>query len=298
MMPHVPMLIPYLVFMSIVSAWVLLRLNQRLASPIIAIFERWLRWIVISIGGAQLCRDFELVDRPLWVLALAIFIGWFLLQTLYNWLAIAALSVSPLPLFPRYSVNSSGEEWPVQPRFLKVREWLRAQGLKQIQALKAEVGGDLYLRVSIYQDEAALLRVQVTFLPQNTGAIDVCYSLMSMGADGSRYVTDNLYIPFGGFYPANWFVDRRPCCRSLPRLLALHRKRLAAMKVDLEAFSVEPVLDMNDAQRELDHVNTELGFLNPIGAREENGKITHEGRYRVWKEIWTLNYLGRSARYD
>jgi hypothetical protein len=290
------MLTLYLVFAA--AFFLLFFVNQRLASPVLAIIWRWLRWIVVSVGGAQLCLDLDLIDRPLWVLALAIFIGWFLLQTLYNWLAIAALSVSPLPLFPRYSVNNSGEEWPVQPRFLKIREWLRAQGLKQIQALKAEVGGDLYLRVSIYQDEAALLRIQVTFLPQNNGTIDVCYSLMSMGADGSRYVTDNLYIPFGGFYPANWYVDRRPCSRSLPRLLALHRKRLAELKVVREPFAVEPMVDMNDAQRELDQVNTELGFLNPHGAREENGKITHEGRYRVWKEIWTLNYLGRSARYD
>jgi len=195
-------------------------------------------------------------------------------------------------------VNTSGEEWPVQPRFLRIREWLRSRGFRQVQALKAEVGGDIYLRVSVYQDEAALLRVQVTFLPQSNGAIDVCYSLMTMAVDGSRYVTDNLYIPFGGFYPAEWYVDRRPCCRSLPRLLSLHRKRISALGRGLAAFAVEPMIDLNDAQRELDQVNTELGFLNPQGAREEKGKITHEGRYRVWKEIWTLNYLGRSARYD
>ena len=45
-------------------------------------------------------------------------------------------------------------------------------------------------------------------------------------------------------------------------------------------------------------MNTELGFLNPQGAREDHGKISNEGRYRVWKEIWMLNYLGRAARYD
>jgi hypothetical protein len=292
------MQILFLVLIAALLPLLLIQLNQRLASPVVAIAERWLRWIIISVGGAQLCHNLGLIDRPLWVLALAGFISWFLIETLYNWLAIAALSVSPLPLFPRYVPNTSGEEWPVQPRFLKIREWLRTQGFRQIQALKAEVGGDIYLRVSIYQDEEAQLRVQVTFLPQNNGAIDVCYSLMSLGADGSRYVTDNLYIPFGGFYPADWYVDRRPCCRSLPRLLSLHRKRIASMAGGLTAFSVEPVADLNESQRELDRVNTELGFLNPQGAREENGKITHEGRYRVWKEIWMLNYLGRAARYD
>jgi hypothetical protein len=291
------MQVPYFILGAIFLSFLLVQLNHRLASPLVSIVDRWIRWILFPVVGARLCLDFDLVDRPFWVLALAGFITYFLVETLYNWLAIAALSVSPFPLFPRYALNSSGEEWPVQPRFLRIREWLRAQGLRQVQALKAEVGGDIYLRVSIYQDEASLLRVQVTFLPQSNGAIDVCYSLMSTGSDGSRYVTDNLYIPFGGFYPEEWFVDRRPCWRSLPRLLALHRRRIAAVGTGLVPFAVEPMADLNEAQRELDRVNTELGFLNPQGVREDHGKISHEGRYRVWKEIWMLNYLGRSARY-
>jgi len=292
------MQVPYFIFGAILLSFVLMQLHRRFGSPIVAIVDRWLRWLVFPVVAAKLCLDFELIDRPLWVIALAGFILWFLVETLYNWLAIAALSVSPLPLFPKYSTNASGEEWPVQPRFLKIREWLRSQGFKQTQALRAEVGGDIYLRVSVYQDEGALLRVQVTFLPQSNGAIDVCYSLMSIATDGARYVTDNLYIPFGGFYPEEWFVDRRPCCRSLAKLLARHRRRVSAMGRPLAPFTMEPLADLNNAQRELDRVNTELGFLNPQGAREDHGKISHEGRYRVWKEIWMLNYLGRSARYD
>jgi hypothetical protein len=287
----------YIIFGAIAASFTLVHINQRLASPVVAIADRWLRWIIFPVVWAWLCRDFELIDRPMWVLAVAGFLIWFLVETLYNWLRIAALSVSPFPLFPRYVVNNSGEEWPVQPRFLKIREWLRAQGFRQVQALKAEVGGDIYMRVSVYQDEASLLRIEVTFLPQNNGAIDVCFSLTSTALDGSRYVTDNLYVPFGGFYPEDWFVDRRPCCRSLPRLLALHRRRISSMGRGLVPFAIEPMADLNEAQRELDRVNTELGFLNPRGAREDHGKISHEGRYRVWKEIWMLNYLGRSARY-
>jgi hypothetical protein len=288
----------YVIVGAMVVSVLLVRINQRLASPVIAIADRWLRWLIFPVMGAWSCRYFDLINRPIWVIAVAGFILWFIVETVYNWLGIAALSLSPFPLFPRYSVNTTGEEWPIQSRFLKIREWLRAQGFRQVQALKAEIAGDIYLRVSVYQDEAALLRVQVTFLPQNNGAIDVCYSLTSTTLDGSRYVTDNLYIPFGGFYPENWFVDRRPCCRSLARLLALHRRRVAAMGRGLVPLTTEPMADLNDSQRELDQVNTELGFLNPRGAREDHGKISSEGRYRVWKEIWTLNYLGRSARYD
>jgi hypothetical protein len=264
----------------------------------VAIADRWLRWFVFAFGAAQLCHDFNLIDRPYWALAAVFFILWFLCETLYNWLAISALSVSPLPLFPRYAINASGEEWPVQPRLMKIRDWLRAHGYRQAQALKAEIGGGIYLRVSVYQNVDATIRVQITFIPQASGAISVCYAVTSLTADNSRYLTDNLYIPFAGFYPENWFVERAPWRRSLARLIARHEARLKAGGAVSVPFAVEPLADLNEAQHELDQLNTELGFLYPHAQREEFGKITQQGRYRVWKEIWMLNYLGRAARYE
>ena len=287
----------YFILIAIVLSLVLMQVNQRVASPVLSIADRWLRWTVFAFGAAQLCHDFKLIDRPYWALVVVFGLVWFLGETLYNWLIITAESLSPLPLFPRYAVNSSGEEWPVQPRFLKIREWLRAQGFRQTQALKAEIGGGIYLRVSVYQDTQATVRVQVTFLPQANGAISVCYGITSMTADGARYITDNLYIPFGGFFPESWFVERRPWSRSLPGLLKRHRARLARVGAQLVPFTSEPLTDLNSAQHELDQLNTELGFLHPHNEREDLGKFTQEGRYRVWKEIWMLNYLGRPARY-
>jgi len=188
----------YLVPAAIVISMILLQVNQRMASPVMSIVDRWLRWLVFSFGAAQLCRDFSWIDRPYWVLVASFFLLWFLAGTLYNWLAISALSVSPLPLFPRYSLNQSGEEWPVQPRLLRAREWLRSEGFRQVQALKAEIGGGIHLRSSVYEDAAGTLRLQVTFLPQSAGSIVVCHEFTSVAADGSRYVTDNLHIPFAG----------------------------------------------------------------------------------------------------
>lgn len=288
----------YLILATMVVSLVLMQINQRVASPVLSIVDRWLRWLVFSLGTAQLMLEFDLIDRPFWALALAFFLLWFLGETLYNWLAITAHSLSPLPLFPRYGINKSGEEWPVQPRLLKIREWLRAQGFRQTQALKADLGGGVFLRVSIYQDAQATVRLQVTFIPQSTGAISICYAVTSMTEDGSRYLTDNLYIPFGGFYPENWYVERAPWRRSLSRLLARHRARLTAAGATPVPNPTEPLADLNTVQHELDQLNTELGFLYPHAEREDLGKFTQEGRYRVWKEIWMLNYLGRSARYD
>lgn len=286
----------YILLAIIVVTIVFVQVNQRAGSPVIAIVVRWLRWFVFGLGVAHICVDFNLINRPLWVLTVAFMMLWFLGETLYNWLSIQALSVSPLPLFPRYVVNPGGEEWPTQPRLLKIREWLRAQGFKHVQALKAEIGGGIYLRVSVYQDAEARTRIHATFLPQANGTVAICCSVVSVTADGSRFVTDNFYIPFAGFYPEHWFVERLPLRRALPRLLQRHRQRLA--RETTVPFASEPVADLNAQQHELDQLNTRLGFLNPHAEREEFGKISQAGRYRVWKEIWLLNYLGRSVRYQ
>jgi hypothetical protein len=289
---------PYLILAAVVVSLAVMQINQRVGSPLLSIVDRWMRWIVFSFGGAQICVDFNLIDRPYPILVALFFLLWFLGETLLNWLRIHALSVSPLPLFPRYELNSDGDEWPIQPRLLRLREWLRSQGFKQVQALKAEIGGGIYLRVSFYQNPEATIRVQVTFIPQASGAITVCYALTSLTKDGARYVTDNLYVPFAGFYPEHWFVERAPWRRSLARLLARHRARLSRAGAALEPFTVAPLEDLNSSQQELDRINTELGFLHHPPEREDLGKITHEGRYRVWKEIWMLNYLGRAMRYE
>ena len=265
----------YLILAAAIISLVLFSLNQRLASPVIAIFVRWLRWLLFAFGGAFLILVWGASTRPFWVLALVLFLSWFLLETAYNWMAITAINQSPLPLFPRYVVNASGEEWPTHPRLLKVREWLRGHGYTQVQALRAEIGGGIYLRLSVYQDRAACTRLQVTFVPQANGAISVCYTLTSRTTDGLRYVTDNLYLPFGGFYPENWLVERNPWSRSLPRLLARHERRAAAGGA-LAPWTMEPVEDLNQQQFELERLNTELGFLLPYEQREEFGKMTHE----------------------
>lgn len=279
--------------------WLILtRLNQRFASPVLAIINRWLFWCVFASGAAEIALRFGWVDRPFWMVTLAFFLIWLLLVTLYNWFAIQALSVSPMPLFPRFTQNTSGEEWPTAPRLLKIRDWLRANSFRTVQSLRAEVGPGIYLRISVYQDAATNTRIQVTFLPQANGAISVCFAISTQTVSGFRYVTDNLYLPFGGFYPENWLVERNPWRRSLPGLLKRHQRRLAKANELAVPWSTDPLNDLNSQQRELEQINTELGFLLPQAEREDFGKMSYEGRYRVWTEILLLNYFGRSKRYE
>lgn len=272
-------------------------LNLRVASPLLAIPIRWLRWLLFALFVAETNARFAWLDRPFWVVAAGAFLLWFLLESGFNWLRVSAISLSPLPLFPKFTANTSGDEWPVQQRLLRVRDWLRDNRFTAVQALKAEVGGGVWLRVSIYESHDRALRVQVAFLPQDSGAITVCFSLASETAGGRRYVTDNFFLPFGGFYPENWMIDRTPWRRSLPRLVAYHQARLRAAGETAVPWQTEPLDDLNRQQQHMEQVNTELGFLLPHAEREEHGKITPEGRYRIWQEAWLLDYLGLPRRY-
>lgn len=288
---------PLLLIATAVPLLVLLYLNLRLASPILAIPIRWLRWVLFAQGAAWANEQLGLIDRSPWVVGATAFLLWFLAESVFNWLRVSAISLSPLPLFPKFTANTTGEEWPTQKRLLKVRDWLRDNRFMPVQALKAEVGGGIWLRVSVYQSHDHTLRLQVAFLPQDTGAITVCYSLSTNMASGRRYVSDNFFLPFGGFYPEHWFVERNPWRRELPGLVAWHRARMARAGETPVAWETDPLADINQQQQLMEQVNTELGFLLPHADREEYGKITPEGRYRVWKEAWLLDYFGVAGRY-
>ena len=288
----------YFLVPAMLLSLLLLKLNQHYASPVLAIANRWVRWGVMAGGLAQMFQHFGWSERSFGVLFVLFVIVWWTTEGNSRWLAVRAMSVSALPLFPRFALNRAGDEWPVQGRFLKLRERLRAAGFKQVQALRAEVATSLYLRMSVYQDADNSTRLQIAFLPQPMGNVTVCLHLATQTADGRRVVTDNHYLPFAGFYPENWLIERRPRTRSFARLLARHRDRVAALGAVTVPWTTEPLEDLNAQQAEIERINTDLGFLLPTPEHEEHGRISHEGRFRLWKEMLTLNYLGRAARYE
>ncbi len=291
---------PILLFLTPAAAVLLLLfyINLRMASPVLAIPIRWLRWILFALFAAQTNAQLGWIDRPFWTVAAAVFLLWFLLESGFNWLKVSAISLSPMPLFPRYVVNTGGDEWPTQPRLLKVRDWLRDNRFTPVQALKAELGGGVWLRTSVYQSHDDTLRLHVLFVPQENGVLTVCFSLATQTATGRRHVTDNLYIPFGGFYPESWHVERHPWCRHLAKLVARHLARVRQSGETAQVWTIQPIDDINQQQQQMEIINTQLGYLLPHADREEYGKITPEGRFRIWKEAWLLDYFGLAGRYQ
>jgi len=267
--------------------------SHRWALPVLAIANRWLRWILFALFFAFIIH--ELSNSPAENLpqnALIGFLLYLLIETMYNWLAIGALSKSGMALFPAFRKNDQGDEWPSHKRFLATKEWLRTQGFSKSDSIKAELTEGLYLRSSVYDVEDRLTRLQILFIPQRTGNLAMCYIFMSQDEAGNRYITDNVFMPFGGFYPENWDILRKPLWRSIERLYQLHLKHIEKAEKALIRWEDEPLADLNEQQRHLENLNLQSGFLMPREEQEEHGKISGDGRYRIWKEVWVLNYLG------
>lgn len=272
-------------------------LDSHQGSPLVGIINRWIRWFLISLGAGYAMTYFGLSSRPLWALCTMAFLLWFLLETAYNWLVISAVSRSDIPLFPRFRANTEGDEWPAEPRFLKIREWLRKNGFRKRQSLKADLMEGVELRSSVYDSGDGEVRLQLLFVPLKNGNLSACFIFSSALDAGRRLITDNVFMPFGGFYPEKWELDRRPLARSLAGLYRLHRRRLERESDGIETWEAppEPLDDLNEQQRILEKVNTDMGFLLPRYLQEEHGKITSTGRFRIWLELWLLNYLGKTV---
>lgn len=269
--------------------------GQRMGMPLFLLIGRWVRWMLFAGIFTFFLKTFEISYRPDWVHFITGLGLWFLLETSYNWIAIKALSRSEMPLFPSFQTNSDGDEWPADEHLIGLRDWLRLKKFTRLSALKAKLFEDTYLRASIYESADKLTRLQILFIPKRKGGATACYTLSTNAKDERRLTTDNLFLPFGGYYPEGWNLCRKPLIGSLQRLLALHHKRLIKSTLKPIPFEDTPLEELNEQQRVLERLNLETGFLVPRQFQEEEGKISYDGRYRLWKEMWLIAYLGRSV---
>lgn len=293
-----PLTLSQVIFVLLLLYFATSYFSSRLDSTLFEIGCRWLRWVTFALVVGLIFSGEEPEVRSLnfWRITFAAFLLWFLFETVYNWLLISALSRSTIPLFPRFDRNTEGEGWPNQRRFMLLREWLRVRGFRRLQSLKARLDNPIELHATVYQSEDRVVRLQVLFIPRRPGMVQTNYILSTRTREGEQVITDNISLPFGGYYPENWFLERRPLVRSLERLLKLHRRRLLHGGVNVEPWSADsdPLEELNREQRELEQLNVQAGFLVNLNEQETYGRLTSNGRYRLWKEVWLLKYFGVS----
>lgn len=276
--------------LSLFTQW----LSGRLANPGIGIFSRWSRCLFFSTGLSFIALQMEWnwTYRPLWNLVAIFFLFWLFFETIYLWIFIRRFSMANLPVHPQYFTLPNKGEWPMQPHFIRIREWLRENGYEQIEALKANLAEDLHLRAFVFEDDKGLVRIQVAFTVVGQAANQVLFALSSITESGKRMVTDNAFLPRAGFLPDKWELRRFPLIRSLAALEKRHKKTMKKSNHVLVAWTENVLDEMQEQHGAIEKTNVEKGILFPRTHREENGTYTQEGRYKIWKQIIFLNYLG------
>jgi len=251
------------------------------------------RWVIIALFIGVLLKLFALQGVPLWRPVLIGFLFWGVAESLYTWLFILAWDKSEFPLFP--DLRKVDElEWPANKRFFLIKDWIREKEYEYIGAFKYVHESEALQQVAVYQSPDRLDILQVMIVPDATGVIMDQVSFSSLSKEGIRLITDNTFMPYGGVYPENWKVKRFPATRKIDRIWKHHEKRKAAEKSEMLPFDEDILEWVEEAQIELESENVKKGLLNPKNDRREYGKLTGEGRYRIWIEFLMLNYFGKS----
>lgn len=271
--------------------------SVRSGSVIFSVLGRWLRWVFIAFAGGIFLDWTGWTPYPLSILIPVNFLGWFLLETVYNWFAINAISRSGLPLFPRFKKSNRKDFWPKDIKFLLLKDWLRENGFKKNEFLTGHAEDHEMMRLLIYDQEESHIRFNLILLPGIQGHGTACYSFNSINSEGIRCITDNIFLPYGGFYPEDWRVERHPCIRQAEQLYQRHLQRLDALQLKSVPFPRDPEDLLNHDRVTLEQLNRNLGFFASDEKVDDEGRITAAGRYRIWQEIWMLAYLGRTLQY-
>lgn len=269
---------------------------RRGASPNLSIFARWIWWALLGLTGASLASAFDYQGHPTWAVGFATLLGWFLIENVYTWLVVSTISRSDLPLFPRFMANPAGSEWPSVEPYLSLRAWLRKNDFTLTQSLIAKHQEEVSIRLIVFDRKDNHVRVSLLFFPHREGPGAYAATFQSHFENDTRLITDNFFLPYGGFYPENWSVERRPRLRSLEKLYTRHLARCDAMATPMLENKLEPLEDLNKANRLIEQLNRELGFLN-FPDEEDDHRISSAGRSRIWREIWTLAYFGIARKY-
>jgi len=282
-----------LVLLAVVTG-LLVILSLRVPDPRLLLCTRWLRWFLFAVGAAYFSIRWGWSMRPFWMLAAVYFIVWALLETAYFWWLIRVYSRSEIPLFPRYERSGGGEIWPGNPSALRLRREMEEADFQFLEVLTLRHLPELAIHTSVYQSPDRRIRVQALFLPRPVGAPMIYLTLSSCGEGPvSLVLTSNVATPFGGFFPKDWSVERCPLTRSFRKLLRLHRHRLEEWNGAILEWDDDLCDQMNQHQQEMERVNREKGLIEQGPDQAGGGVLTDQGRYRVWRETWWLNYVGK-----
>jgi len=258
----------------------------------VTLLNRWLRWLLFGLGLALFLRTMDWAGRPYWALVPAFVLAAILVESIYAWLAVRALSLSRIPVYPEYRRTGEDSFWPVAAYYLRRKQEIEALGFTKRESLEADLQDEIRLRSLLYTDAGGTTRLQLLFVPR-AGGRPALFAIFTTHGEEKTLLTDNVWLPLGGALPPHWVLRRRPFVGSLRRLHALHVREARRLGLEPRPVGEDLVEQVNDEQDYLDQVGTEEGLLFPRSQRAELGKLTGPGRYRIWKQMLLLQIFGK-----
>jgi len=270
-------------------------LSTSIAFPLLNIINRWLKRVFLSTALAIFVNFLEIFyAKPIWLLSFLILLVMLLLESIYLWFNIRLLSYSTMPLFPRFFNDHQSLLWHQVLIPTNIQEWLKKHSFKHEQNLKSESLAGVLIRSAVYHESTHKIRLQILLIPSLLGKLKTFYIFSSYFESDTLVITDNIQLPFGGFCPPTWHVSRCPLIFSIDHLFKSHNKKIQKMDQSYIPWENPPLEDINRQQHFLESESINAGFLFPIHLQEEYGRISWEGRYFLWKDIFLLKYFGLS----
>jgi len=274
--------------------WSVNRLQRSLPSPVNKLIVRWIRFFFIGIYAAIAFKLTVFTGVPFWRLFVMGLLAWAFIDTGYLWIYILAWDKSELPLFPAIR-EVEKVDWPANTRFFLIKDWIRENNYSEIGCFHYLYEDEVLQQLVVYESPDKTVRLQVIIVTDVTGVILDQVVFSSVTEDGRVIITDNVFMPFGGVYPENWSVRRFPPVRKIQSIAKYHQNSVSAGgSICCVKYEEDAKAWIQDMQNTLERENIEAGILNYRRDRNEFGKMTGEGRYRIWKELLILNYLSIS----
>jgi|GEM_PF-3181626 len=262
-------------------------------SPRLFVISRILRLLAGGLAIGWFLRMLAVPDGQILMLAAGGCLIYLLFESALYWLELKSANLDRPSLFARFAEVPSA--WSPEARFLKLKREIEKEGFSKCGASAAVLGDGVSILSTgfISQDRKTLLNV--SFLPFAAAAYAVASSAVSFARDGGEvYYTDGVFMPFGLSFPPNYKVRRLPLGGANPlKLLRKHAKLVKGAA--LAEISETPLEIQNKIYADIEAQASADGLLNAPSDRDEYGVLSSEGLYRVWKSIFTLNYLGRGS---
>ncbi len=267
--------------------------DSRFQSPFLWTIDRWLKLALFSLATACVLK-FSLGFENFAASAAVGALVYFGLESLLFWLNISIVSDDDSPLFAPYSETDSA--WRPEKKFLDMKRSIESRGFSKSGSFKSGIGREeCKFFLTTFDSSDKKIRLSVKFVPFGKAWLNV-FIAESFAGDGTVFRTEANFIPFGLAFPKNYDAARFPLETNPVRLLKKHESRVEKSGKKIAGLPENPLEWINGELNNIERENVARGFINDRYKASEFGKLTPEGKNRLWWDAVITAYFPTPGR--